>query len=110
VNEKGYTEILTMGLVILIVLVIASLQMHYDDRQIKELGIDYVIAIELQHSTRVYMIYKDKNGLVYTSSVHCSATIKIENETIHVGSYLNGTKKCGAFENRKEEYYNYLRK
>ena len=76
----------------------------------KRLGMAKIIAVEPHHMTRVLVVYKDRNGLYYGTSVHQSNTISDGGVTINPQDYLflyDGTRPYGPLPGCKREYQEY---
>ena len=93
-----------------LVLLMAFVLTSYDESP-KKLGIEKIIAIEPHHATRIFVIYKDKNGLYYSDTIHQSNTVTDGTTTINPHDYLSlygGKKPYGLLPNCEKEYQDYI--
>ena len=90
-------------------LIIASLLVGCSDGP-RKLGIEKLIAVQPHSGSRVYVIYKDKNGLYYYASVHHAKKVTDGTITIDPHDYLlnyNGETPYGVLPGCEEDYQNY---
>ena len=70
----------------------------------RRLGPEEIISIEPHHATRIFIKYRDKNGQIYTETIHQSNKFKCKNTVIDPHDYLRlygGSKPYGTFEEPK---------
>lgn len=75
------------------------------------LGMEKIIAVEEHHATRVFIIYKDKNGSYYNATIHQSNTVTDGITTINPHDYLSlygGKRPYGPIPGCEKEYQNYV--
>ena len=73
----------------------------------KKMGIEKIIAVEPHHATRITVVYKDKNGMYYRTSLHQSRIITDGFITINPHDYLIGygdKKTYGPIKGQDKEY------
>ena len=78
----------------------------------RRLGIDYIVAVLPQHATRVIVVYRDKNGLMYDESLHQSNTETDGKIIVNPQDYLSlygGKKDYGPMPGYEVEYQEYLK-
>ncbi|MDO8260377.1 MAG: hypothetical protein Q7T50_02660 [Candidatus Magasanikbacteria bacterium] len=75
------------------------------------LGIEKIIAVEEHHATRIFVIYKDKNGSYYSDTIHQATTVTDGATTINPHDYLSlygGKKSYGPLPGCEKEYQDYI--
>lgn len=68
-----------------------------------------IVAVEKYHDTRVWVIYKDKDGKCRKESLFQSDTVNCFGSVVCAEEYLSGRKSYGAVPGQENEYQKYLK-
>lgn len=69
-----------------------------------------VVAVEKYHATRVWVVYKDRDGKYRKASLFQSDTINVFGTVVYADDYLSGRKPYGPLPGQEKEYQEYLKK
>lgn len=67
-----------------------------------------IIAVEKYHATRVWVIYKDRDGKCRKESLFQSDTVNCFGTVVCAEEYLSGRKGYGSVAGQEKEYQKYL--
>jgi hypothetical protein len=99
-----------MNTFMFVLVVLMAFMLASCDECPKRLGIEKIIAVEPHHATRIFVIYKDKNGLYYRDTIHQSNIVTGGTTVINPHDYLSlydGKKPYGPLPNCEKEYKEY---
>lgn len=66
-----------------------------------------IIAVEKYHATRVWVVYKDREGKCRRESLFQSDTVNCFGTVVFAEDYLSGRKPFGPIAGKEKEYRKY---